>query len=348
MNSLFPQIKKLIDKQDLTLDEVSGAFDIMVSGEANPAQAASMLTLLHQKGETSEEIFGFTSSLLKHAVKINPNTEVPCIDTCGTGGDGLNTFNISTSAMFILAAAGIPVAKHGNRGITSKSGSTDVLEKLGIKVDLSPDLVKESIETVNIGFMFAPLYHPCMKHIAPIRKNLPFRTVFNILGPLANPAGVKRQIMGVFHPDFIPVLIEVLKKSGRERALVFSGEIQGSNRYMDEISPFGQTKCMELKPDGSVETLIIDHRELNISRFDLEDIQGGSADYNAKLIIDILTDKSSEPARDIIKLNAAAGLYIYDKVGSIADGVNMADDILRSGKPYEILEKWRLFCERNS
>ncbi|MCD6460659.1 anthranilate phosphoribosyltransferase [bacterium] len=343
MNSLFPQIKKLIGKNNLSSDEICDAFEVMVSGASNPAQVASMLTLLHQKGETPDEIYGFTKSLLAHAVKIMPQTKTPCIDTCGTGGDGLNTFNISTAAMFILAAAKIPVAKHGNRGITSKSGSADVLAELGVKIDMSPCLVRQCIESINIGFMFAPLYHPSLKYISAVRKNLPFRTVFNILGPLVNPATAKRQIIGVFHPDFIPILIDVLKKLGKERAVVFSGEVPEKNCYMDEISPFGQTICMELKKDGIVEKFTIDNKNLNISSFKLDDIKGGCAVQNAKLIIDILTNKSSVPARDVIKLNAAAGLYIYDKVGSIADGVIMADEILCSGKPFEVLEQWKLF-----
>lgn len=343
-SSLKPYITKLLVRHDLSPDEIGAVFDILVSGSVDPAQAAALLTLLHVKGESVDELYGFAKALRSHAIRITPTLSEPAIDMCGTGGDGLNTFNISTAAMFIVAAAGVPVAKHGNVGITSKSGSADLLRALGIAIDQTPELVARSIEELGIGFMFAPLYHPSMKHIAPIRKSLPFRTVFNLLGPLANPAHAGRQVLGVLHRDLIIPIIETLRKLGLERALVFAGEVPGRSTDMDEISPFGVTYCAELRHDTIVQ-FAIDARSLGISRCTLEDIRGYSAEQNAEIALRIFRNENVGVLKEVIKLNAAAGLYVAGRAGNIKDGFALAEDTLRSGQVMQLLTAWQRFSQ---
>lgn len=341
--SLFPQLKQLDQMRDLSPDDVIQAYNIMVSGHADPAQASALLTLLHQKGETPDEIYGFARAMLNHAVIISPQTDVPCMDSVGTGGDHLNTVNISTATMFVLAGAGIPIAKHGNRGITSKSGSADVLQALGVTIDYSPEVVKRCIEQCKIGYMFAPLYHPSMKYIMPVRKNLPFRTVFNVLGPLTNPARTTRQIVGVCLPKLVRPMAEVLLKLGSERTLVYSGYVEETGSYMDEISPFGPTRCAEITANGDIEEYELQITDLNLTDFKLKDIQGDTAAYNARLIVDVLKGKSAGPLYEMIKLNAAAGLYIGGKAVDIVSGFKVAGDVIASGAAYDVLEAWRNF-----
>ena len=342
-SSLFPYIQKLLKQRDnLTADEVDAIGKILLSGKAHDVQTASLLTLLHLKGETAEEIYAFAKVLREHAAPIKPKTNRHLMDTCGTGGDHLNTFNISSTAMFILAAAGIPVAKHGNRGITSKCGSSDLLTALGIQIDQSHDRVCESIDKLNIGFMFAPLYHASMKYLAGVRKNLPFRTVFNVIGPLSNPARVHRQVMGVFHPDLLEVMPNALLKLGVQRALVFSGYVPEVESFMDEVSPFGITHCAEVI-NGTIKKYSVFNRDFDLKPFTLKTILGGTAKENARLTIDILSNKELGPPREVVKLNAAAGLYIGGQADDLVTGFHLADEILTSGKAYEVLKKWQEF-----
>ncbi|MDX9701749.1 MAG: anthranilate phosphoribosyltransferase [Candidatus Auribacterota bacterium] len=343
--SLFPQLKKLDTMTNLTSQDVIEAYNAMVSGEIDASQAAALLTLLHVKGETSEEIYGFARAMLDHAVIINPKTEEPCMDTVGTGGDRMNTINISTATMFVLAGAGIPIAKHGNRGITSKSGSADVLTALGIKIDYPPQSVQKCIEKCNIGYMFAPLYHPSMKHIMPVRKNLPFRTVFNVLGPLTNPARASRLILGVCRPELVRPMAEVVLKLGAKRALVYCGYVRQADSYMDEISPFGKTACAEITDNGSIEEYEIAPDDFKLSAFALKDIQGDTAEYNSVRILDVLQGKNTGPMCEMICMNAAAGLYIGGKSPDVVSGFDLARDIVASGKAYTVLENWRAFKE---
>jgi len=340
--SLFEYIKKLVVSQDLMVEDIDHIFEVMVSGEANLVQVSALLSLLHQKEESADEIFGFARAMREKSVKIKPKTELPPIDTCGTGGDGLNTFNISTTSMFILAGAGIPVAKHGNRGITSKSGSSDLLTELGIKIDMSSEAVCECIEKNNIGFMFAPLYHPAMKHIMPVRRNLPFRTIFNVLGPLTNPAGATRQVLGVFHPDLVSLMSEALMKLGADRAMVFTGHVPETGSFMDEISIFGETRIAELR-DGKIKKYTIHAKELGFTRYRLSDIKGGTPKENAETAQQILSGKYDGALKDIVKLNAAAGLYLYDFVSDIKSGLDYAEDIIQSGKAVKVLDDWKIF-----
>jgi len=340
--NLFKYIIKLARGENLSAGEVSEIFEIMVSGKSEPVQVSSLLTLLYKNGETPEEIFGFAQSMLKHAIKIHPQTCEPAIDTCGTGGDNLNTINISTASSFVLAAGGIPIAKHGNRSITSRCGSADLLESMGIKIDLEPEKVRESIEKINIGFMFAPLYHPAMRHLAPIRKNLPFRTVFNLLGPLANPAQVKRQVTGVFHPDLIIPMITALKKLGSEKAIVFSGEIPQENCYIDEVSPFGKTHFAMLD-NGEITTFEFEPLNIPLRKFSISDLKGTTAQGNAQIIESIFREKLNTPVCQVIKLNSACAFYLCGKCDSIESGFEFAGEIIESGRAFELLEKWRGF-----
>ena len=333
-------IEKLLDKENLTGDDISDVYRIMVSGQANPVTVSAFLTLLHQKGETPEEIHGFASALRRNALTISPRTKEPLMDTCGTGGDGHNTFNISTASMFVLATDGIPVAKHGNRAITSKCGCADLLTALGIKIDLPAQKVCESIENIGIGFMFAPLYHPTMKYIMPIRKNLPFRTVFNILGPLANPAKAQRHVLGVYHPDLIKPMAQVLSKLGVTRGLVFSGYVPQTKSYMDEISPCGVTHCAHIV-DGDISYFDIDASEFDLQPSTLDDIKGYTASENAKIALQLFSGHLNTPITDVVKLNAGAGFYIAGKVKDIKSGVEYAGEVIKSGRITDLLNKWR-------
>lgn len=344
--SLDVCIKKLLRKEDLNPDDIAVAYEIMVSGEADVAKVSALLTLLHQKGESPDELYGFARALREHAVKIEPQTDEPFMDTCGTGGDGLNTFNISTASMFILAAAGVPIAKHGNRGITSQCGSADLLAALGIRIDLPSEVVRKSIETIGIGFMFAPLYHPTMKHIAPIRKSLPFRTVFNILGPLANPAQAKRQVLGVFHAELITPMAEVLMKLSVERGMVFSGAGPSTGSYMDEISPFGITRCAEFQYGQPVRYFEVNPSDFHLPPCSIDDIRGYTPPENAAIAEKLLCGQlpSDSALKAVVKLNAAAGLYVADKVRDLKEGFNRAEEILASGAGYDLLMRWRSFA----
>ncbi|MEW6536197.1 MAG: anthranilate phosphoribosyltransferase [Candidatus Auribacterota bacterium] len=343
--SLKPYIIKLLQKSDLTADEVDAVFSVLVSGSADPAQAAALLTLLAVKGESVEEIYGFARALRSHAVRIAPRLSEPAMDPVGTGGDGLNTFNISTTSMFVIAAAGIPVAKHGNVGITSKSGSADLLRELGIKIDLPAEKTAESIEKIGVGFMFAPLYHPSMKHIAPVRRNLPFRTVFNILGPLCNPAFAGRQVFGVFHRDLQEPIASVLSKLGVERALVVTGTVNQGAGYMDEISPFGITYCIEVQKDKGLRHFEFDARDLGIAKCTLDDIRGGVPAENAQIALRVLGGKDRTAVRDVVCLNAGAGLYVAGRAKDMASGFTQAVELIESGAALGVLERWRKFCE---
>jgi len=304
-------MKKLVLRQNLAPAEAAGLMDRMIEGKYTPAQAAGYLTALRMKGETREEIAAFARAMRGHARTISPSAE-PLVDTCGTGGDSSGTFNISTAAAFIAAGSGVRIAKHGNRSVSSSSGSVDVLEEMGVKM-LEPDSVSRCIETTGIGFMFAPLFHPAMKNVAPVRKELEMRTVFNILGPLANPAGASAQVLGVFDPELTETMAHVLMDLGTKRALVVHSE------GMDEIG-LGITKMSELK-DGRVETTLFDASSVGIERWEVP--KAGSKAESAGIIIELLKAKLG-PARSIACLNAAAAIYVAEKAESIREGLVMA------------------------
>lgn len=322
-------ISKLVQGQDLTEYEAIQAMDTIMSGGATPAQIGSFITALRLKGETVDEIYACASVMRKKASCIK--APAGSVDTCGTGGDGLNTFNISTTAAFVTAGAGVPIAKHGNRGVSSKSGSADLLEALGVNVNLTPEQVEKCVAEIGIGFLFAPKFHGGMKHAIGPRRELGIRTVFNVLGPLTNPAGVDRQVLGVYDPTLTETLAGVLQKFGAEHALVVNGE------GMDELTTLGATKVSELK-NGAITTYDLTPEQLGLTPAMLEQIAGGTPEDNAKITLDILSGKPS-PYLDITVLNAGAAIYVAGKAESIQEGIELAKDSINSGKAKQKLEQ---------
>lgn len=327
-------IKKLEEGRDLSSEEAEAAVGIILS-TAEDDEIGAFLLALRAKGERPEEIAGFVRGMKKAVNTIKPRVAFRLVDTCGTGGDGLNTINVSTAAAIVTAAAGVPVAKHGNRAVTSMSGSSDVLEALGIKVDLAPEHVKKTIEEIGIGFMFAPVFHPAMKRVAGIRKKLGVRTVFNILGPLTNPAGAKGQVIGVFDKRFCEPIVCALAELGTEQALVVHGD------GMDEISNTGETYVAELK-NGKVSTYTLTPESLGMLRANPEDIVGGSPKENARDLLRIFKGQKG-PKRDLIVMNAAAALYVSGIVGSIRQAIPIAEDAIDSGKVMVKFNQFRNF-----
>ena len=306
-------IAKLIEGKNLNEDEAISSLDCIMSGKATDAQIGSFITALRIKGETIEEVTGCAKVMREKAYKINPKIDY-YIDTCGTGGDGSNTFNISTATAFVAAAGGVPVAKHGNRSVSSKSGSADVLESLGINIDVPPETAKECIEKVGIGFMFAPHFHKSMKYAAGPRQELGVRTIFNILGPLTNPANAKGQVLGVFDEKLTEPVANVLLNLGVEKAMVIHG-LDG----MDEITTTTRTKVSEVR-DGSIINYYIDPEEYGFSLAKKEELLGGEAKENADIICSIFKGEKGTK-RDKGLLNSAAALYVGKVTKSIEEGI---------------------------
>jgi anthranilate phosphoribosyltransferase len=310
--------------------------DIM-EGKATDAQIASFLTALRIKGETVEEITGAAKVMREKAKTIKAPDYT--IDTCGTGGDISHTFNISTTSALIVAACGIPVAKHGNRSVSSHCGSADVLEALGVKIDLEPEKVQRCLEATGFGFMFAPLFHPAMKYAIGPRREMGIRTVFNILGPLTNPAGAKRQVLGVFNDALTEPLAKVLANLGATHAFIVHGE-----DGLDEITNTDKTKITELK-DQRIDTYFITPEDLGFTRAKKEDLLGGTAEENAQITIDILKGKKG-PKRDITLMNAAVALIAGDMAKSLSEAVKKASEAIDSGAAFKKLEEIRVVTNR--
>lgn len=323
-------LQKLISGEALGEAEAGLAFDVIMNGEATPAQLGAFLTALRIKGETIEEIAGASRSMRRHALFVDPRGK-PVVDTCGTGGDSLGTFNISTTAAFVVAGAGVPVAKHGNRSITSRCGSADVLAELGVNLEVPPDVMEECIHDVGIGFLFAPKLHPAMKHAMGPRKELGFRTIFNLLGPLANPAGAKCQVLGVYAPELTEMFAEVLKRLGSRRVFVVHGQ-----DGMDEITVTGTTRISELR-DGTIRTYNFDPMTVIQDYAPLASLAGGDPAMNARITRAILEGESG-PRRDIVCLNAAAGLIAGGMAKDFAEGFKLAGQAIDSGKALQALE----------
>jgi len=321
-------IKKISESENLNIQEAEDAITKIFT-EATDAQIAGLLVALKMKGETSEEIAGFAIGMKKVANMIEPEVQGTLVDVVGTGGDKHNTINVSTASAIVTAAAGVAVAKHGNRSITSLSGSAEVLRVLGIKVDKAPEEVKKAIETKGIGFMFAPMFHPSMKRVGGIRQEMGIRTVFNMLGPLTNPANAKVQVVGVFEQKLCKPFAEVMKMLGVERAMVVHGD------GMDEISNLSTTFIAELK-DGKVSTYTISPEELGIKIATANDIVGGTPEENARDIIYILKGEKG-PKRDIIVINSAAALYVAGKADSIKEAIPIVEEVIDSGKALDKL-----------
>jgi len=327
-------IRQLAEKRDLSKDEAEEAMKEIMSGNASDAQIAAFLVALRLKGETPEEIASFCTIMREFAENIHPDVgDKILVDTCGTGGDKIKTFNISTAAMFVVAGCGIPIAKHGNRSVTSKCGSADVLEALGVKIDRPPGDVKRCIEEIGIGFMFAPVFHKAMKYVMPARTQIGIRTVFNILGPLTNPANAKGQVVGVYDENLTEKLATVLKLVGLERAMVVHG-MDG----MDEISTIGRTKISELR-DGKVNTYFIKPENFKLKKANAQDISGGNAEENARIIRDILEGAEQEAMRDIVLLNAAAGIMVGGLADDLDYGLELAVESIDSGASHKKLNQ---------
>lgn len=323
-------INKLLDRENLSGEESYLIMDGIMEGEITPPQIASFLTALRMKGETTEEITGFARAMREKAHRIKVSEEA--IDTCGTGGDGKHTFNISTAVALVAAGCGIPVAKHGNRSISSTCGSADVLEKLGVRVDLPPKEVERCINEIGIGFLFAPVFHPAMKFASPVRKEIGIRTVFNILGPLCNPAEVKFQLMGCYNVNLVEKLAYVLKNLGCISAYVvssFSGE--------DEISIGGPTQVAEVR-DNTIFTYIIHPEDLGINKTPLDKIQGGDKDVNANILLRVLQGEKG-PYRDAVVLNAAYAISL--KTRDIKKSIEIAISSIDGGSAFSKLQKLR-------
>jgi anthranilate phosphoribosyltransferase len=328
-------ISKLISKKDLTQEETEQVMNEIMSGNASQAQIAAFLVALRIKGETIPEITACAKIMREKASSISPNCE-KLVDVVGTGGDKSNTFNISTASAFVVAGAGVSVAKHGNKSVSSKCGSADVLSELGINIMLSPEKVKECIEKVGIGFMFAPKFHPAMKHAIGPRKELGIRTVFNILGPLTNPANAKYELMGVFAPELTEPLANVLGNLGIKHALV----VHGSG--LDEITLTGETKISEYKK-AEVKNYTITPEQFGFQKANKESLVGGDSKENADIILNILNKKETGPKKDIVVLNSAATLLAADLVENLEQGINKAKQSIESGSALKKLEMMKEF-----
>lgn len=328
-------LAKLARGENLTEGEMIGATNSIMEGRASPAQIGSFLTALRLKGETVDEITGAARVMREKSLKVSFKAPT-VIDTCGTGGDGAQTFNISTTAAFIVAAAGIPVAKHGNRAMSSRCGSADVLEALGIKVDLPPEKVEYCLVEAGIGFLFAPVFHQAMKHAIGPRKELGFRTVFNLLGPLTNPAAANCQLVGVFHPELTEVVAQVLQRLGVERAVVVHG-----GGGLDELSLDGMNKASILK-DGKITNLTFRAVDLGLTSAPTEALRGDGPVENARILEDILKGIEQGPKLAVVLLNTGAALLAADLVTDLKEGIALAQKLINDGKAYAKLEQLRL------
>lgn len=325
-------LNRLIDQNELFFDEMLEVMGQIMRGEVSPVQTAAILMGLRVKGETIGEIAASAQVLRELSTKVEPKDRNHLVDTCGTGGDRQHTFNISTTAAFVTAAAGAKVAKHGGRSVSSSSGSADVLEALGINIALTPEQVARCIDQVGIGFMFAPSFHSAMKHAAPIRKELGVRTIFNILGPLINPATAPNQVMGVFHPDLVGIQARVLKQLGSRHVMIVHG-LDG----LDEITLSGSTMIAELK-DGHVEEYQIEPAMFGLKTVPTQALRAADADASKTILLAVL-DNESGPARDIVALNAGAAIYVSGLTLSLKDGVAKALQVLDSGAAKQKLDQ---------
>ena len=322
-------VDKIRAKQDLSFDESKAAFEILMEGKANDQEIFDFLTLLSEKGETSNEIAGGVYILREKSKRVNVNN---CIDTCGTGGDGMNTLNISTASALLLASMGVKVAKHGNKAVSSKCGSGDVLEALKIKIDLEPNDIQDQINKNNFGFMFAPNYHSAMRFVGPTRKKIGKRTIFNMIGPLSSPALVKKQVVGVFNKKLLKIFAHALNNLEIEFAWIVN-----SKDGLDEISPYTQTYITQLK-DKKISEIIIDPKKLNVNADKFENLIGDDAKFNAEKMINIFKGEDNDFSKAVC-LNASAGLVVNETHQDFADAYNHAREHILSGKTIKHLDK---------
>jgi len=326
-------IQKLIEKTDLTYEEADTIMTEVISGTATNSQTAALLTALRMKGEAAEELIAFASVMREQCHQIHPKVQGRLVDTCGTGGDKIKTFNISTTAAFVIAGAGIPVAKHGNRAVTSKSGSADVLEKLGLNITIKPQQVKTTIEQIGIGFMFAPAFHPAMKYAAQTRHEIGIRTIFNIIGPLTNPANTNAQLLGVYDQKLVHPLACALQKLGCQEAMVVHG-----HDGLDEISTIGKTTIAHIKNNH-----IIKHeytpKDFGLKPATITDLQCNTTQESAQTIVNILNGKTKNAKTDIVIVNSAAGIIVGGKATNFSEASEIAQKSITSGAAYNKLKE---------
>ncbi|TIT77925.1 MAG: anthranilate phosphoribosyltransferase [Mesorhizobium sp.] len=329
MSALKTHIAKVATGTALSFEEAREAFDIIMSGDATPGQIGGFLMALRVRGEAVSEISGAVATMRAKMLRV----EAPhgAIDIVGTGGDNSHSVNISTASAFVIAAAGVPVAKHGNRGLSSLTGSADVLMALGVKIDIPPETIGRCIHEAGVGFMFAPAHHPAMKHVGPIRGELGTRTIFNLLGPLSNPAGVSRQMVGVFLPEWIMPVAETLKALGADHAWVVHGD------GYDEITTTGESQVAELA-GGEIRSFTLTPEAVGLKRHSKEELRGGDAAYNAKALRDMLRGDAGA-YRDTVLMNAGAGLVVAGKATTLADGIGAAAQAIDSGRALAVLDK---------
>ena len=316
-------VSRLIERKDLTTDEAGDSMGTIMEGRATQAQIGAFLTALRMKGETPVEIAAFAEVMRHHAVTVTPVTKKTLVDTCGTGGDGTHTFNISTASAFVAAGAGVPIVKHGNRSVSSACGSADVLSALGVNLEVDPRHQGQIVEQAGIAFLFAPNHHPAMRHVMPARQELGCRTVFNILGPLANPAGAQAQVLGVYHPGLTLTMAEVLRMLGLSRAMVVHGE------GLDEITTTGDTRVSELIA-GTIRSYSLNSSTFGIAQARISDIRGGAASENACIIREILAGERGA-CRDVVLMNAGAAIYIGGQARDLHEGISLAAASIDTG-----------------
>lgn len=333
-------IAKLIERNDLTRDEAAAVMEEIMTGRADVSQISAFLVAMRMKGETSQEITGCAQIMRKHATKITYEG-AHLLDTCGTGGDKSRTFNISTVSAFVAAGAGAVVAKHGNRAVSSNCGSADLLKELAVNIEAGPDVVEKCLRQIGIAFLFAPLLHESMRYAAPVRRQIGIRTIFNILGPMTNPAGARHHLLGVFNPALTKLLAEVTKTLGSQHVLVVCGE-----DGLDEITTTGETLIAELNY-GKIETYKIHPKDFGIKTAKPADLKGADSAFNAKLALDILKG-SKGPQRDIVLLNAGAALYAADIAKDIKEGIKLAAEAIDTGKAMEKLEQLKKMTNQSN
>ena len=332
-------LTRLVEQREIFHDEMLSLMRQIMNGELTPIQIAGIITGLRVKKETVGEIAAAAQVMREFATKVPVQNDVHLVDTCGTGGDAAHTFNISTTAAFVAAAAGARVAKHGGRSVSSTSGSADVLEALGVNLDLTPGQVGESIDAIGIGFMFAPNFHGAMKHAAPVRRELGVRTLFKILGPLTNPAGAPHQLLGVFHPDLVGILVRVLQRLGSRHVMVVHGA-----DGMDEITLSGDTLIGELR-DGEVTEYALHPREFGLEICGSEALKVWDAVQAKDMLLSVLDDLPG-PARDIVLLNAGAAIYVAGRAATLGEGIEQARAVIRSGAARDKLQQLVAFSNR--
>lgn len=327
MSALKSHIAKAASGKALTFEEAREAFDIIMSGDATPGQVGGFLMALRVRGEAVDEIAGAVATMRDKMLRVDAPENA--VDIVGTGGDNSHSVNISTASAFVIAGCGVPVAKHGNRGLSSSTGAADVLMALGVKIDIAPEAISLCIRDAGIGFMFAPAHHPAMKHVGPVRAELGTRTIFNLLGPLSNPAGVKRQMVGVFAPEWIAPVAETLRSLGAEAAWVVHGD------GFDEITATGETTVSAFAA-GGVESFAFVPEDFRLRRHSREALRGGDAEFNANALREVL-DGVAGAYRDTVLMNAGAGLVVAGKAGSLVEGIERAAESIDSGRAKAVL-----------